>query len=78
MNEKISITTDRVKTGQYSDIGSFTRPVSSSERQIIQSEVDRIYESFTQKVAKGRKISVDNVKEVAKGRVWSGTQAKKK
>ncbi|GAL84225.1 protease IV [Sporocytophaga myxococcoides] len=76
LNEKIGITTDRVKTGQYSDIGSFTRPVSSSERQIIQSEVDRIYDSFTQKAAKGRKISVDKLREVAKGRVWSGTQAK--
>jgi len=76
LNEKIGITSDRVKTGQYSDIGSFTRPVSSSERVIIQSEVDRIYESFTQKAAKGRKISVDKLKEVAKGRVWSGTQAK--
>ncbi len=76
LNEKIGITSDRVKTGEYSDIGSFTRPVSGSERQIIQSEVDRIYESFTQKAAKGRKISVDQLKEVAKGRVWSGTQAK--
>jgi protease-4 len=76
LNDKLGITSDRVKTGQYSDIGSFTRPVSKSEREIIQTEVDRIYESFVQKAARGRKLPVAEIKEVAKGRVWSGVQAK--
>jgi protease-4 len=38
--------------------------------------VDQIYEDFTAKVAAGRKLPVEKIREVAKGRVWSGLDAK--
>jgi protease-4 len=38
--------------------------------------VDQIYEDFTAKVAKGRKLPIEKVREIAKGRVWTGADAK--
>ncbi|HOY95896.1 MAG TPA: signal peptide peptidase SppA [Catalimonadaceae bacterium] len=73
---KLGITFDGVKTGAYSDIGNGTRPFTPGEKQIIQSEVDKIYETFTTKAAAGRKMPVETLKSLAGGRVWSGTEAK--
>jgi len=40
--------------------------------------VDQIYEDFTAKVAAGRKLPIEKVREIAKGRVWSGVDAKER
>jgi len=73
---KLGITFDGVKTGTYSDIGNGTRPLTPGEKQIIQKEVDKIYGTFTTKAAAGRKMSVEGLRALAGGRVWSGTEAK--
>lgn len=73
---KLGITFDGVKTGVFSDIGNGTRPFTDAERKIIQHEVDKIYETFTSKAAAGRKMPVEDLKKIAGGRVWSGTEAK--
>ena len=38
--------------------------------------MDRIYENFVERVARGRKLPPERVREIARGRVWTGTQAK--
>jgi protease-4 len=76
-NNKLGITFDGVKTGKYSDLGSVTRPLTDTERLIIQQEVNRIYASFTKRVADGRKKSQTYVDSIGQGRVWSGAQALK-
>jgi protease-4 len=76
LKNKIGVTTDRVTTGKYSDIGNPVRPITAQERQIIQENIERGYETFTTKAAQGRKMSVENLKKIASGRVWSGSQAK--
>lgn len=76
-NNKIGITFDQVKIGEYADLGNYTKPLSPAERFIIQNEVNRIYEDFTTKVAAGRNMSVEKVKSIAEGRVWSGIDAKR-
>ena len=38
--------------------------------------MDRVYEEFVARVAKGRKLPVERVREIAKGRVWTGAQGK--
>ena len=73
---KLGISFDGVKTGTYSDIGNMTRPLTPGERQIIQSEVNKIYDTFTSKAAEGRKMDVEALRKLAGGRVWSGTEAK--
>lgn len=75
-DHKLGITFDGVKTGAYSDLGNMTRPFTDGERRIIQKEVDNIYETFTSKAAQGRKMDVEQLKKLAGGRVWSGTEAK--
>ena len=76
-NNKLGITFDQVKIGEFADLGDYTKPLSPAERMIIQNEINRIYEDFTSKVAAGRKMPQDNVKRIAEGRVWSGIDAKR-
>ncbi len=75
LENKIGITHDVVKTGEYSDIYTVTRRLNSYERQIIQGTVEEGYETFTRKVAESRNMSQEDVKEIAEGRVWTGEQA---
>jgi protease-4 len=70
------ITWDSVKTGKYADIGTTTRPQTEAELAIFQSSVNRIYNKFLNKVAKGRNLPQSKVAEIAQGRVWSGKAAK--
>jgi protease-4 len=76
-NNKLGITFDRVKTAEFADLGSVTRPLKDNERLIIQNEVNRIYDTFTKRVASGRKKQQTYVNEIGQGRVWSGTEALK-
>lgn len=72
---KLGITFDGVRTSPYADLFSPTKPLSSSERELIGQSIDRTYETFLQRVAKGRGMDVSAVDEVAQGRVWSGRDA---
>ncbi|MEO9870999.1 signal peptide peptidase SppA [Ekhidna sp.] len=75
LENKIGITHDVVKTGEYSDIYTVTRPLRNSERAIIQRGVNEGYEVFTQKAADARGMTQSELKKIASGRVWSGEQA---
>lgn len=74
---KLGITFDSVKTGKYADLGSFHKPMSDKERQIIQDEVERIYDIFITHVSEGRKMSKAAVDSIGQGRVWTGIDAKR-
>jgi len=76
LKNKIGVTTDRVSTGKFSDLGNPVRTLSQEERDIIQESIERTYETFTTKAAEGRKMSLEALKKVASGRVWAGSQAK--
>jgi protease IV len=66
-----------VETAPYSDLFSISRPKTDAELAVIQRAIDRIYDDFLRHVAEARNLPVDNVKEIAQGRVWSGTEAVK-
>ncbi len=76
-NNKLGITFDGVKTGKYADMlnGTFERPMTAEEAQMMQLEVNRIYDTFIQRVAEGRQMTAGAVDSIGQGRVWSGTQA---
>ncbi|MGV3547457.1 MAG: signal peptide peptidase SppA [Pedobacter sp.] len=76
-NNKLGLTFDGVKTGEYADIMSADRPLTPAERAIIQKGVNRIYDTFITKVADGRKITKTQVDSLGGGRVWIGTDAVK-
>ncbi|MCU7525743.1 MAG: signal peptide peptidase SppA [Ignavibacteria bacterium] len=76
LKNKLGVTSDRVKTGKFSDLGSTSRPFNKEEKAIIQREIDRVYETFVNKVAKGRKKTFAQINDIAQGHVWTGLQAK--
>lgn len=76
MNNKLGITFDEVKTGKVGELITVTRPLTEVEKSIWQKRTNEIYDVFTAKAAEGRGLPVDELKKVASGRVWTGTQAK--
>lgn len=76
MNDKLGITFDTASTSQYADFPSLTRPFSERERFILQSGVDSTYLNFKRMVAAGRNMTVEQVEEIAQGRIWIGAKAK--
>lgn len=77
LNEKLGLTYDGVKTNKLSDAFSTDRPFTDEERTLMQANVDRGYELFIKRCADGRKKSVDEIKLIAQGRVWTGEDALK-
>jgi protease-4 len=77
LNNKLGITFDGVKTGQYADIMSVNRPLTPGERLIIQTDVNHVYDSFITRVADGRKRSKAYIDSIGGGHVWVGTDAVK-
>lgn len=75
LNDKLGITTDVVETGELSDFMNPTRDLTEVERKIVQTSVEKGYETFISKVAEGRGMNPEDVKAVASGRVWTGNQA---
>lgn len=73
--EKYGVSTNVIKSGEFKDIGSSTKPMSDQDRAILQTLIDNSYNRFVNVVAQGRGMSVDTVKIIADGRVYDGQQA---
>ncbi len=73
--EKIDATHETFKRGQYADAWSTTRRATDEELAMAQGLIDWHYDEFVGKVAAGRKLPVDRVRELAQGRVYTGNQA---
>jgi len=72
---KMGVTFDRTKTNEHADLMSFTKPLSQEEYDLIQQEVDRIYDDFITRVSEGRNMPKSMVDSIGQGRVWSGSDA---
>jgi protease IV len=62
--------------GKRATIMASFSPWSEDEKRVIQQSMEDVYTVFTGRVADGRKIALDKVKELAQGRVWTGSKAK--
>ena len=76
LTNKFGINVDGYHTGKFSDVGSATREMTDYERNIIQKEVEFTYEAFLKKAAEGRHVPIAQIRKVAGGRIWTGSQAK--
>ncbi len=76
MNNKLGVTFDGVKTSPHADWPSLTREMTDFEKMKIQRNVEEGYATFTRKAAEGRGMSVEKLRSLASGRVWSGVEAK--
>jgi protease-4 len=72
---RIGVTTDSVSVGSGAAMFAPTHPFSEEEWQRLNTWLDAIYRDFTEKAASGRRMTVEQVHEVARGRVWSGADA---
>lgn len=75
LENKLGVTFDRVSTNSHA-VMTTNRKLTEEEMTIIQKGVDDIYLQFKTVVAKGRGLTMDRVQEIARGRVWTGVDAK--
>lgn len=75
MNEKLGLTSDLVKTNDKSDLGSFFRPLTNAEKSLLQKYIEKSYYDFIGYVANGRGMTLDEIDNIGRGRVWSGEDA---
>ena len=73
---KIGIKFETVKSGIYKDILSPDKALSEEGRELLQNLIDESYKQFTEAVAEGRNLPVEDVKKFADGRIFTGSQAK--
>ena len=71
---KLGVTFDGVKTGEYADAGIF-HPLSDEEKKMIQHSIEMTYQQFKKRVADGRKKDTAYIETIAQGRVWIGNDA---
>ncbi|NBX38335.1 MAG: signal peptide peptidase SppA [Flavobacteriia bacterium] len=74
LENKLGITFDRVQTHDHAVMSS-NRKLTTQELSMVQTEVNGIYSQFLQRVADGRKMTKERVNQLARGRVWSGSDA---
>lgn len=76
MNKKLGIHVSTVKTNAHSDLGqTMSRAFTAEESAIVQEYVNNGYELFTSRCAFSRGKSVDDIKKIAEGRIWTGKHA---
>ncbi|MEZ4889593.1 MAG: signal peptide peptidase SppA [Crocinitomicaceae bacterium] len=76
MKDKLGFSYDYVKTNQYAGF-SLNKKMTEKELSNVQQEVDEIYQDFLERVAEGRKMTVEQANVIARGRVWTGSDALK-
>lgn len=74
---KIGYQEQTFKSGAHKDMFSPNRPVTSEERNIIQGIIDETFSQFVKAVAEGRNLPLSQVRSLADGRIFTGSQAKR-
>jgi protease IV len=73
--KKIGVKMEVVKSGKSKDIGSYWRSPDESEKKLLQGLIDNSYEQFIKVIVDGRKMTYDQVKQLADGSIFTGEQA---
>ncbi len=74
--DKVGVSWDEVHTTENALLWTSRHDYTPSQWTQFQSSLDRIYEDFTSKAAQGRNLSKDKILAAAKGRIWTGEDAK--
>jgi protease-4 len=72
---KVGLKSFVLKSGTFKDTGSPVRPMTKEDRRILQEVIDSLHGQFVTAVSEGRKISIEEVRTIADGRIFSGEQA---
>ena len=73
--ETVGIEYNTIKSSSFKDSGSPFRDMTSEEKKYFQELIDDLYNQFIKAVSDERDISIDRVREIANGKVYSGKQA---
>ena len=76
--DKVGVRTDGVATTRYAGAFDPTRPMEPGVARVIQSVIEKGYGDFVGGVAAGRDMTIEQADEVARGRVWTGEQARER
>lgn len=77
LTEKLGVKFDEVKTNKHAAFGTVARPFNAEEIAMLDQYIGRGYELFRKRVADGRQQSIEQIEEIAQGRVWLGNDALK-
>ena len=75
VTKKIGVNIDIEKTNSLADMGSAFRPMTETEKALMQKTVERGYDLFTTRCAEGRGMTQEQIDAIGQGRVWTGTMA---
>lgn len=73
---KVGVNWDAISWGKNARLWSMNAPMGEGELSSMNAALDSTYNNFLQRVADGRRMPVEKVRAIAKGRAWTGTQAK--
>lgn len=75
LKNKLHVNVTPVNSNEHADMYGMIRPLDNKEVAYMQASVEKIYDKFTNIVAAGRDMTVENVGAIAQGRVWTGAEA---
>ena len=73
--DKIGLRFETLTSGEYKDSGSPTRQVTKKDREYFQNVIDDLHSQFISAVSLGRNLELDEVIDLADGRIFTGEQA---
>ncbi|MDR3664685.1 MAG: signal peptide peptidase SppA, partial [Mycobacterium sp.] len=76
LKERLGVGSDSVRTNDNADAWSANQPFTEAQHAHVVAEADLFYTDFVERVAEGRSLTVEAVEQVARGRVWTGPDAK--
>jgi protease-4 len=76
--EKLGIGFEALLRGKYAALFATTQPLDEAQRRHMAAEIDHIYQVFLDRVTAGRKLDRAELDKIARGRVWTGAQAKER
>ncbi|WP_395308158.1 signal peptide peptidase SppA [Mycobacterium sp. AMU20-3851] len=78
LKDKLGVGSDSVRTNANADAWSSNERFTAEQQEHVEAEADLFYTDFVERVAAGRNLTVEAVEEVARGRVWTGADAKER
>jgi len=73
--EKLGIGSETIKSGEFKDVGTYTRSMTKKEELMLHSVVMDAYEQFVEAVSEGRGMEKDEIYPLADGSIFTGLQA---
>lgn len=75
LKDRLGVGSGSLRTNPNADAWSMDHPFTDEQQAHVEAEADLFYTDFVERVAEGRKMSVEAVDAIARGRIWTGADA---